>query len=99
MSRKEILTLFRKSNVLGFSLLGQQRKILNLKSCQLCDTSRLFGISHQRSFVSQTKKSLSQNKNERKEGDEEYTHFGYEKVKEDEKVDKGIIYIYMFIFY
>lgn len=91
MSRREILTLFRKSNVLGSSLLGQQRKSLVLNSCQLCATSRLFGLSHRRSFVSHTKKSLSQNKTERKAEDEEYTHFGYEKVKEDEKVDKGMM--------
>ena len=84
MGRREILTLFQKSNVLGSSLLGKQQNLLN--NCQLCATSRLFGVSHRRSFVSQRKE-------ERKKEEEEYTHFGYEKVKEDEKVDRGMIMI------
>lgn len=90
MSRMKIPNLFRNSNVFTSSLLSQQPKSFILNSCQLCATSRLFELSHRRSFVSQTKNSKKDNTRRNNE-DKEYTHFGYEKVKEDEKVDKGLI--------
>ena len=90
MSRREILTLFRKTN----NLVHRQQNVFVMRSCQLCKnsaTTRLLGRSQRRSFASQTRKLLSQVNVEKKDEDDEYTHFGYEKVRESEKVNKGIL--------
>lgn len=91
MLRKNILALLQGNagKIVGSSIRNCQQQPVRRSRKRCCNDST---EQHQRFFTTTSKRCLSkpsERQIEEDECDRRYTHFGYETVKEEDKVNKG----------